>query len=99
MERREAAARQLRDLVGFVERGKLAEAGSGADIRAEADAHRAARIDGLEQAEQPAAEEQIRGRAVRQGRTRLMAGTKVGLAEVDAMTEHGAPADQPGMCI
>ena len=83
---------QLHDLVRLVQRLQLAEAGTGADVGAQADAH--AMGFQLVQVEQAAAQKQVGGRA--EGHRRAGFGQALALvvAQVHAMGEHRARANQ-----
>ena len=92
LERVELLALQLHHLVRLVQRLQLAEAGAGADIGTQPDAH--AMGFQLVQVEQAAAEEQVGGRAEGHGRAGFGEALALVVAQVHAMGEHRARADQ-----
>jgi hypothetical protein len=57
------------------------------------------RVFGHAQAEQAAAEKEVRGRAMGDGRITLMHAGKFGIGKPDAMAEHGAVADETLMIV
>ena len=78
-DRAQRAAVELRDLVGRAHRGEQREAGAAADVGAEPDLHRAARVLHVADAKQPGAEEQVRGRAVCERGAALVAAAELRL--------------------
>ena len=82
----------MHDLVRLVQRLQLAEAGAGADIGAQANAH--AVVFQLIEVEQTAAEEQVGGRAESHRRTGFGQALAFLIAKVHAMGEDRARADQ-----
>ena len=98
-DRVELGPAQSRDLVGFAQRLQQRQGRAGADIGAEPDPHRPARIEGVEQPEQAAAEEAVRGRAMGDRRAAGVAGAEILLRQVDRVAEHRARADEAGLHV
>src|SRR4029453_7174096 len=96
---RELGAGQLRHLVGLVEGLQEREAGAGADVRAEPDLHRPARILGAGQAKQAATEEEVRRRTVCDRGAAPMDAAELARREMDAVGEHRAAAHQSVMLV
>ncbi len=97
LERIEAGAAQLLDLVGVGEVGQQRQAGAAADVATDADAD--AVLLGAAKVEQAGADEQVGTGTVRQRRVLVRQAAAFAFGEMDAMGEHAAFADQAGAMI
>ncbi len=88
----QAIALQLSYLVGLAQRPQHAEGGASANVAADAHPHLALPAGG--QAEQPAAEKQIRRRAEGDGGPGVMQALPLGIIEMDPVSEDAAFAGE-----